>query len=109
MLVQADDVTIHGFTVDGDNPALTSAYNLGGANVDARNGIIKNTDATYNNLEVYNVTVKNIYLRGIYSTGGSFNFHDNTVTNVQGDGYFHCHVRLGRTGHHGQQYRLLCQ
>ena len=86
-LVQANNVVIHDLTVDGDNPALTSTYNRGGANLDARNGIIKNTDATYNSLEVYNVTVKNIYLRGIYSTGGSFNFHNNTVTNVQGDGY----------------------
>ena len=32
------------------------------------------------------MTVRNIYLRGIYaSSGGTFNFHDNTVTNVQGD------------------------
>jgi len=82
-LVQANDVKIHDLTVDGDNPDLTSTYNVDGANLDARNGIIKN--GTYNNLEVYNTTVKNIYLRGIYSTGGSFNFHHNTVTNVQAE------------------------
>ena len=84
-------MVIHDLTVDGDNPGLTSGIlRTGGgapADLDARNGIIKNTNATYNNLEVYNVTVQNIYLRGIYSTGGSFNFHNNTVTNVQGDGY----------------------
>ena len=85
-LIQANDVTIHDLTVEGDNPALTSGIVRGGADLDARNGIIKNTDANYNNLEVYNVTVQNIYLRGVYSTGGSFNFHNNTVTNVQGDG-----------------------
>lgn len=86
-LVQADNVTIHDLTVDGDNPALTSAYDVGGANLDARNGIITNHNAgTYNNLEVYNTTVKNIYLRGIYaSSGGTFDFHDNTVTNVQAE------------------------
>lgn len=86
-LVQANNVTIHDLTVDGDNPALTSAYNVGGANLDARNGIITNHNAgTYNNLEVYNTTVKNIYLRGMYaSSGGTFNFHDNTVTNVQAE------------------------
>ena len=40
----------------------------------------------FNNLEVHHVEVNNIYLRGIYaSTGGTFNFHHNTVTNVQGD------------------------
>ena len=90
-LVQADNVIIHDLTVDGDNPSLTSGIVKAGggdpADLDARNGIIKNTNATYNNLEVYNVTVQNIYLRGIYSPGGTFNFHDNTVTNVQGDAY----------------------
>lgn len=86
-LVSANDVIIHDLTVDGDNPDLTSGIVRGGADLDARNGIIKNTNATYNNLEVYNTTVKNIYLRGIYSTGGTFNFHHNTVTNVQGDAY----------------------
>lgn len=85
MVVEANDVTIHDLAIEGDNTDLATGIDRGGANVDARNGIIKNTDATYNNLEVYNTTVRNIYLRGIYSTGGSFNFHDNTVTNVQGD------------------------
>ena len=87
ILVQAKDVIIHDLIVDGDNPALTSGIVRGGADLDARNGIIKNTDATYDGLEVYNTTVQNIYLRGIYSTGGTFNFYDNTVTNVQGDEY----------------------
>lgn len=86
-LVQANDVVIHDLLVDGNNPDLTGGIVRGGADLDARNGIIKNTAGTYNNLEVYNVTVQNIYLRGIYSPGGTFNFHDNTVTNVQGDGY----------------------
>ncbi|MHC1739937.1 MAG: right-handed parallel beta-helix repeat-containing protein [Anaerolineaceae bacterium] len=88
LLVQANDVKIHDLTVNGDNPGLTSSMVRGGADVDARNGII--TDHTlgliFNNLEVYNVTVENIYLRGIYaSSGGTFNFHNNVVTNVQGD------------------------
>jgi VCBS repeat-containing protein len=90
-LVQANNVVIHDLTVDGDNPTLTSGIvRTGGgsaADLDARNGIIKNTNAVYNGLDVYNVTVQNIYLRGIYSTNGAFNFHHNTVTNVQGDGY----------------------
>jgi nitrous oxidase accessory protein NosD len=86
ILVQANDVIIHNLIVDGDNPALTSGIVRGGADLDARNGILKNTDATYDGLEVYNTTVQNIYLRGIYSAAGTFNFHDNTVTNVQGDG-----------------------
>src|SRR4051812_23578135 len=86
-LIQADNVTISGLTLDGDNPALTGGVNFGGANIDARNGIITNhISGVYNNLVVFNTTIKNIYLRGIYaSTGGTFNFHDNTVQNVQAD------------------------
>lgn len=93
ILVQADDVTITGFTLDGDNPLLTSGIvRMGagpGADLDARNGIITDHDlGTFNGLEVHHVTVRNIYLRGIYaSSGGTFDFHDNTVTNVQGDYY----------------------
>lgn len=84
-LIQANNVTIHDLTIDGDNPSLTSAENVGGANIDARTGIITNhTAGVYNNLVVHHVTVKNIFLRGMYaSSGGSFNFHDNTVDNVQ--------------------------
>ncbi|MDQ1592641.1 MAG: hypothetical protein QOG71_3268 [Pyrinomonadaceae bacterium] len=88
MLVQASNVTISGLTLDGDNPTLTSGIVRGGADLDARNGIITNhTVGSFNNLEVHHATIKNIYLRGVYnSTGGAFNFHDNTVQNVQGDG-----------------------
>jgi len=55
--------------------------------VDARNGIITNhAVGVYNDLQIYNCTVKNIYLRGIYaSSGGTFTIHDNTVDNVAGD------------------------
>ena len=42
ILVAASNVTIEDLTVDGDNPSLVSAYNVGGANLDARNGIITN-------------------------------------------------------------------
>ncbi|MDQ6692906.1 MAG: DUF1565 domain-containing protein, partial [Chloroflexota bacterium] len=88
ILVQANNVTIYGFTLNGDNPALTSGIVVGGADLDARNGIITNhTTGLYQNLTVYDTTVQNIFLRGIYaSSGGSFNFHDNTVRNVQASG-----------------------
>lgn len=88
VLVQASNVTIHDLTLDGDNPSLTSAYNVGGANLDARNGIVENYYAgVFNNTTVHDVTVRNIYLRGIYmSSGGSgFNVHHNTVENVQAE------------------------
>ena len=82
-----NNVTITGLTLDGDNPTLTSGTVVGGADLDARNGIITNHLAgTLTNLVVHHTTVKNIYLRGIYaSSGGTFNFHHNTVQNVQAD------------------------
>ena len=58
ILVRADGVTIHDFTLDGDNPGL-SGIDSGGANVDARVGII--TDYYTNNfhdLIVYNTTIR---------------------------------------------------
>lgn len=86
-LVQADNVTIHDLTVDGDNPALTSGIVRSGADLDARNGIITNHSlGTYNNLVIHHVTVRNIYLRGIYaSSGGTFNIHHNIVENIRGE------------------------
>lgn len=89
ILVEANNVTIHHLTVDGDNPHLTSGVVRGGADVDARNGIITNHTSflTLLNLEIHHVTVRNIYLRGIYAStlNGTFNLHDNSVRNVQGD------------------------
>ncbi|MBI2723860.1 MAG: right-handed parallel beta-helix repeat-containing protein [Chloroflexi bacterium] len=86
-LVQADNVTIQDLTVDGDNPSLTSGVVAGGADLDARNGIITDHSmGVYQNLSVHDVTVKNIYLRGVYaSSGGTFVFNNNTVQNVQAD------------------------
>lgn len=80
ILVQADNVVIHDLAVDGINPGL-------GGGISARNGIITNyTTGVYNSLEVYNTTVRNIYLRGMYAaSGGTFNFHNNNVSNVNSD------------------------
>ncbi|MBS1770192.1 MAG: right-handed parallel beta-helix repeat-containing protein, partial [Acidobacteria bacterium] len=79
-LVRANNVTIHNLTVDGDNTGI-------GSGIDARNGIIvDHNSGTFTNLEVHDVTVQNIWLRGIMQgSGGTFNFHDNTVSNVQSD------------------------
>ncbi len=85
-VITASNVTIHDLTVDGDNPSLTSGTVVNGADIDARNGIIEGDPGPYNNTTVHHVTVKNIYLRGIYarSMGTGFNFHHNTVQNVAG-------------------------
>lgn len=87
ILVQADNVTVSTLTVDGDNPSLTSGEVYGGADIDARNGIITDhTTGLYNNLTVTGCLAKNIWLRGIYaSSGGSFLFEGNEVHNVQAD------------------------
>ena len=89
ILVRADNVMIHDLTLDGDNPSLTSGIERGGADLDARNGIIVDHSAgSFTGLEVHDCVVKNVYLRGINaSSGGTFNIHHNTVTNVQGDYY----------------------
>ena len=58
-----------------------------GADVNARNGIIENHNAgVYNGTTVHDVTVKNVFLRGIYTSSGGtgFNIHDCHVDNVRG-------------------------
>ncbi len=86
IFVQADNVTIAGLTVDGDNPALHSGVVVGGADIDARDGI--ETDANtgpFNNFTVRDVTVRNIYLRGIQLQGQHFLIQGDTIRNVQGN------------------------
>ena len=87
ILVEANNVTIKGFWLKGDNPSHTSGVVVGGEDLDARNGIITNHLAgTYNNLTVASVKVTGVYLRGMYaSSGGSFNFNHDTVENVQAE------------------------
>jgi len=88
ILVQADNVTITHLGLEGNNPKLTSGVVAGGHDIDARNGIIvdfNHAPGIFNNLTVSNVTVSDVYLRGIYaSSGGTFNFNHDTVNNVQG-------------------------
>jgi nitrous oxidase accessory protein NosD len=83
--VRADWVSISDLTVEGDNPSLNGVP-IGGADVDAHNGIITITNT---NLTVQYVTVQDIYERGIQigTTGGTFNFSNNIVDNVQGSDY----------------------
>ena len=100
ILVQANDVTIHDLMVDGDNPSLTSGVVRDGADLDARNGII--TDhrlGVFNDLEVYNTTIRNIYLRGIYASSyGTFNIHNNLVENVNGESQSIALMNFGGSG-----------
>ena len=87
-LVAADTVHITGLTVEGANPSLAlSGVIRGGVAVNARNGIITDLNSVIasNNLVVDNVTVQDIYLRGIEVRGTGFNLTHDAVTNVQGD------------------------
>ncbi len=87
-LIQANNVVIHDLTLDGDNPALTSGIVVAGADLDARGGIITNQPlGTFNGLQIYTTTVKNIYLRGIetFNGGIGFDIHHNLIENVKGD------------------------
>ena len=99
-LVQANNVTIQNMLLDGHNPLLHSGIVRGGVDLDARNGIIENFYAgVFNNLQVRHVTIKNIYLRGVYaSSGGTFTFRDNVVQNVQGDYYSIAMFNFGGSG-----------
>lgn len=87
VLVQADDVTISDLRLEGDNPGLTSGLVVGGTDLDARNGIVTNhLIGKFDDLTVSNVTVSDVYLRGIYaSSGGTFSFTGNVVDNVQAE------------------------
>jgi nitrous oxidase accessory protein NosD len=88
ILVEASNVTITKVRLEGDNPSLTSGVVVGGADIDARNGIIENFEAgTFNNLTVSNVKIADVYRRGIYasSEGTGFNFNHDTVENVQAE------------------------
>lgn len=85
-LIQSHNVTIEKLTMDGDNTSLPGGQNVGGANIDARNGVVTDhTLGVINNLTIRYATVKNIWWRALYaSSGGTFYFHDNVIQNVQG-------------------------
>jgi hypothetical protein len=93
ILIGADNVTIQKLTVDGDNPNHVSGVVVGGADIDATTGIITdwNEPVTYTGMTVKNVTVQNVFERGIeFANGndngtGTFDIENDTVTNVQGD------------------------
>jgi hypothetical protein len=87
VLVEADNVTVNNLGLEGNNPSISSAVVVGGKDIDARNGLITNHLAgVFNNLTVSKVTVADVYLRGLYaSSGGTFNFNNDAVQNVQGE------------------------
>jgi hypothetical protein len=62
--VTASDVTIKGFTIDGNNPSLTGGVVLNGVNVDAANGV-SNADTSIDGLRVENNIIQNLQMNGV--------------------------------------------
>jgi len=87
ILIKSENVRIKNLTIDGDNPMLNSGVLRNGADIDARNGIITDSNSgIINNLIVDSVLVKNIFLKGISAiTGGTFKFSHNIADNIQGN------------------------
>jgi len=63
--VTADNVTIDGFTLNGDNPALTGAFQANGADFDVDMGISTQAPDNGNNISVKNNIIKNVFQFGI--------------------------------------------
>lgn len=77
-IIEADDVTLRGLTINGNNPNLA-------ANLDARNGVIVNYEnGPWHRLTVEDCTVRNFELRAISgSTGTDHVFRGNFVRNAK--------------------------
>jgi uncharacterized delta-60 repeat protein len=84
-LIDSNNVTIQNLTVDGENPNLADG-------IDASSGIVTDWSlpVSLTGMTVKNVTVQNVYERGIeYSDGqdygtGTADIENDTVTSVQG-------------------------
>src|SRR5205085_7327178 len=76
-ILSSSNVTIQNLTINGQSTAFPTGQNF-------RAGIIGDFNNPYSNLVVQNVTVQNVYRRGIqYSFAGTGNrIINNTVTNV---------------------------
>jgi hypothetical protein len=86
--LDAPGITIDGFTIDGDNPMLTTGNVFNGADVDVDFGIINNySDATLPNLDAgisHNI-IKNINDFGVYLYSNGTGTTNNTISHNQVD------------------------
>ncbi|MHB1105539.1 MAG: T9SS type A sorting domain-containing protein [Lutibacter sp.] len=66
-ILQSSDITIDGFTIDGDNPTITGAVLLNGSDINAGFGIAKFIEPTaHKNLNIRNNIIKNFYRYGVF-------------------------------------------
>ncbi len=89
VLVEASDVTVENLALDGDDTGQTSGVVVGGADLEARNGIIENVYAgvPFHRTTVRDVAVRNVYLRGVYMSSGGDGFvvENTSVHNARGE------------------------
>ena len=105
--VVADNVTIDGFVIDGDNPALGAGIAVGGVDVNAARGVANNesteingdgscssTWTTIQNLTVQNNVVRNLQRYGVALCSGTYTvmngnqIGNNTFNNLSGSSAF---------------------
>jgi hypothetical protein len=89
--VSASGVTMKGFTVDGNNPGITSGVIVGGVDVDAAEGIV-----SYEG--VGSITVKNNIVKDTTYTG--VDFYNYTSDAATADNYITCN-RFDNLGSYG--------
>jgi len=65
--LQASNINIDGFTIDGDNPYLTGSVLLNGVDINAGIGIGKLVEPiAHNNINIRNNIIKNLYRYGVF-------------------------------------------
>lgn len=69
ILIQAPNVTVDGFTVDGDNTALTGGVDVNGADANAGQGITTTPDGGSTGYALSGVTVRNNIIRNLTCAG----------------------------------------
>jgi hypothetical protein len=75
--VTAANVTIDGFTIDGDNTAITNPFTAFSTNPDVDNGI----DVSNNNVIIQNNIVQNIFQFGISAGTATYTPHQGVIKN----------------------------
>jgi len=86
--VQVSDVSIDGFILDGDNPALLSGFlNPSGADLDAAEAITVYFD-NVNNLNVSNNSIGNLTYFAVSNYGGSFSAPTTTGNVIENNHIF---------------------
>ena len=82
--IAASDVTVDGFTLSGDNPALSSGFGYNGADMDASDGIAVYSD-NVSNLTVRNNMIRDLTFAAVSIFGGSYSAPSTSGHLVEGN------------------------